>query len=258
MSTSSGRSPSNERCQPVSRSSHAGSRSVVRYQLARKRMNGRPPRIPATSIRWAPMVPGSILPAAISVDRRATAASAVDTTPSKGAECVGDHTQRRAESGARVGRPAFGVERRRIAPESHQVEDQLRRVTGGHVRRLLDGQAVHPALDRRQRQGDRLGDESRTRPCAVQGGPAAAAGGFDPLADRGVHAGRPVEFAAGRHHVRTRLEDPAEDVDVGSVGHVEDTVRFECQDLLDVLRRGDPTGSVPHSSPASRPSFSSE
>ncbi|MCZ0997027.1 hypothetical protein O1M63_01295 [Streptomyces mirabilis] len=45
-SMSSGASPSTVMCQPVARTSQARSRSVVQYQVARKRSNGRPPRSP--------------------------------------------------------------------------------------------------------------------------------------------------------------------------------------------------------------------
>jgi hypothetical protein len=51
MSMSSGASPSTVIRQPVAPTSHAGSRSVVQYQLARKRSSGRPPRTPATVSR---------------------------------------------------------------------------------------------------------------------------------------------------------------------------------------------------------------
>ncbi len=73
------------------------------------------------------MVPASILPAAISIGRRATAAAALDRTSSKGASNASATTPRDgAERGTRIGGPCFGFERRRITAEAHQVEDQLR------------------------------------------------------------------------------------------------------------------------------------
>ena len=50
-----------------------------------------------------------------------------------------------------------------------------------------------------------------------------------------------VELATGRHDVRAGLEQPADDVDVGPVAHVEDAVGAQRQDLVDVSR-GDDAG----------------
>src|SRR5207302_4450202 len=55
-----------------------------------------------------------------------------------------------------------------------------------------------------------------------------------PLADSRGETARTVELAPGGHDVGARLEQPAEDVDVRSVSHVEDAVGVQGDDLLDV------------------------
>ena len=45
-----------------------------------------------------------------------------------------------------------------------------------------------------------------------------------------------VELTARGHDVRAGLEQPADDVDVGPVTHVEDTVGAQRHDLVDIAR----------------------
>ena len=82
--------------------------------------------MPCTRSRCAATVPASIVPAAISVVRRAVATSPLASTDvEREAERVGDEPQRRAEALFAVGPPTV-VEGRRVLPEPHQVEQQHR------------------------------------------------------------------------------------------------------------------------------------
>ena len=233
---SSGVSPWTSRCQPVSRRSHAGSTSVVRYQLALKVSSGRPSRMPLTCIRCAPMVPASQVAGGDVhvVAGRRHLTGRLDRVERE-RERLGQDLERAGERRAAVRLDATRVEGGGVAPEPHEVEDQLRRVARRHVGELLNQQMVQAALQRGQDERQRLGDEPRARARAVQRG--------RPLARRPPQAvgGSPGSSRAGlwnslprRHHVDAGLEQPAQHVDVHPVGHVEDAVRLQGEDLADV------------------------
>ena len=60
------------------------------------------------------------------------------------------------------------------------------------------------------------------------------------------------------HDVGSGLEQPAEEVDVGPVPHVEHAVGPKGDDVVDVRVARTPIGPMPQSSPASCPSLASE
>ena len=53
-----------------------------------------------------------------------------------------------------------------------------------------------------------------------------------------------MELTARRHHVLARGQQPAHDVDVAALGHVEDGVGVEGDDGVDVAGRQDARGPV--------------
>src|SRR6266540_2020936 len=88
------------------------------------------------------------------------------------------------------------------------------------------------------------GMASVMNPVLWQGCAAALAGGLDPVAHVWVHADRSMELVAGADNVGTRLEEPAQDIDVGPIGHVQHAVRRLGHDVLDVAGRGHADGAA--------------
>ena len=121
--TSSGASPSTDTCQPVSRTFHAGSRSVVQYHVALNRMSGRPPRMPLMVMRCAAPFPASI---GARRNRRDVAGHRqlaacfhrVERQPDR----IGHQPQRRAETRAQVVGSKL-LKRPGGSAVAHQIED---------------------------------------------------------------------------------------------------------------------------------------
>ncbi len=201
-STSSGASPSTFTLHPVGRRSHAGSRSVVQYQLARNRSRARPSRMPSTVTRCAATVPASMVPAAM----RGVDSGHRDLAPRlEPVERQRRARRPRARATGRSwsGRGSAGLAR---SPRARRPKPMRSKSSSGEGRSrqvgvLLDGEAVERSLDRRQHDRHRLGDEARAAAGAVDRGAALRAGRLDRVPQVGVHARRAVELAAGRHDV---------------------------------------------------------
>ena len=144
MLMSSGVSPSTSTRQPVSRRSHAGSRSVVIYQLARKRSSCWPPLMQLTVIRWAATVPASMTPAAISTRFRATACSPDDSTESIGTPMASATSRRDGpkELAACAERPALN------GPGSRPKPSRSKIISG----EFLDDMSANSSMVRRSRR----------------------------------------------------------------------------------------------------------
>ena len=162
--------------QPVGRRSHAGSTSVVQYQFAVNRTTSAPSLRPddGRPLRARPSRPGarprrSVVSCAGRRDL-AGARPLVDR-PARG---VASDAERRAELAEQVRRPAR-VERLDGLPEPHLLEEHVRRVAARHVRELVDLDRLDAALQRQQRERERVGDEPGAAPRRVDRRAAARA-----------------------------------------------------------------------------------
>ena len=148
-------------------------------------------------------------------------------------ERIGQQVQRRAEARATVVQPAL-TDVGGLAPEPHDVEQQLRRRSLRQVGELLDQDAVEAPLDRREDDRERLGDEARgcCRCCGstcrrVRRPPRSARGAAGSMLAGRWNSPRVVTTLAAR------LQQPSDLVEVARARHVEDAVRREGEDVVD-------------------------
>ena len=139
----------------------------------------------------------------------------------------GEHTERGPELAEEVLR-ALRVVRRKGFAEPHLFEEQMRRVATRQVRELVDLDRLDAALQRQQRERQRVGDEARAAPGRVHRRPATRA--------RVEHARTRVvvepstgveELAARRDDVRPGLEQRDHIGEVERARHVQHAVGVE-------------------------------
>ncbi len=244
--------------QPVSRRSHAGSTSVVTYQLARNSSSGSPCAQARDdgSLRRDRARRHRARGDLDVVGGHRDLATGLDGVEGP-ADGVGQRRQRRAEGVGEVAEAA-GVEGGGVAAEGHQVEEQLGGVARRHVGELVDQQAVETTLHRQQHDRQGLGDEAGAAPGRVDRRAAGRAGVFHPIgARRGpCSPGRrnsPLVVTmlapeASRRHTASRSQP-------WGMYSTQSAPRARTSSIEPVAST--PVGSVPASSPASRPTLSS-
>ena len=159
-STSNGASPRTRTRQPVGRRSHAGSTSVVQYQFAVNRTTSAPPLLPDDGRPLRGDRPGREL--AGGEQRRRAARRRPRPMPvhsSTGRPAASASSAERGRELAEEVRGAARVERVDRPAEPHQLEQQVRRVALRQVGELVDLDRLDVALQRQQRERQRVGDE---------------------------------------------------------------------------------------------------
>ena len=135
----------------------------------------------------------------------------------------------------------LGVVRRRGLSESHLLEEQMRRVATREVRELVDLHRLHVALQRQQRERQRISDEARAAPGRVHRRPTrtrrrrgrvARAVAVEP--STGVE-----ELAARRDDVLPGLEQCDHIRDIERARHVQHAVRVQGDRGFAIGRRED-------------------
>ena len=151
---------------------------------------------------------------------------------------LGEHAERGRELAEQVRRRGSGRTTATRLPEPHLLEEHVRRVAPRQVRELVDLDRLDAALQRQQRERQRIGDEPGAAPGRVDRRAAARARVDDAAARVGAE---PVpaaeELAARRHDVRARLEQRDDVVEVEDARHVEHAVGAEGADRGAIGRR---------------------